>query len=107
MECEDLRLQGFSWDRWAVSKGQKELKLVRPKGTAQCQVNDCEGDFGRLYSIVKLFRSPGLLGFRRKILDNAPRMSHLFCRPRNVLFMSCSRLSRASFIRSFVFVCMK
>lgn len=36
--ARDLRLQGLAMDLWAVSKGQKELKLVRPKGTVACQV---------------------------------------------------------------------
>ena len=38
MAGEGSRIQGLSVDLWTVSKGQKELKLVRPKGTVPCQV---------------------------------------------------------------------
>lgn len=38
MAGEGSRLQGLSVDLWTVSKGQKELKLVRPKGVIACQV---------------------------------------------------------------------
>lgn len=35
---EESHLQGLSIDLWSVSKGQKELKLIRPKGAMPCQV---------------------------------------------------------------------
>ena len=44
MTARDLRLQGLSMDLWSVSKGQKELKLVRPMGTVACQVQLLESN---------------------------------------------------------------
>ena len=41
MAGEGSRIQGLSIDLWTISKGQKELKLVRPKGTVPCQVGLC------------------------------------------------------------------
>ncbi|CAM9676644.1 unnamed protein product [Laminaria digitata] len=38
MAGEGSRIQGLSVDLWTISKGQRELKLVRPKGTVPCQL---------------------------------------------------------------------
>eukprot|EP00752_Nemacystus_decipiens_P009822 g8764.t2 len=35
---EESRLQGLTTDLWAVSKGQKDLQLIRPVGTVPCQL---------------------------------------------------------------------
>lgn len=36
---EESRLQGLTTDLWAVSKGQKDLQLIRPVGAVPCQVS--------------------------------------------------------------------